>query len=94
MFVLSVSAYATPVMLGGARVRTIPVMVVQQLIDNFQWPFGAALALVLAVATGGGGGGVRVGDGAGGFLTGPGRAVERVQTGLLRAVVFLVYTRF
>ena len=50
-FVLSMSAYVTPVMLGGAQVRTMPVLVVQNLIDNFQWPTGAALALVLA-ATG------------------------------------------
>jgi len=49
VFVLAMSAYVTPVMLGGAQVKTMPVLVVQNLIDNFQWPMGAALALVLAV---------------------------------------------
>lgn len=49
VFVLAMSAYVTPVMLGGAQVKTMPVLVVQNLIDNFQWPVGAALALVLAV---------------------------------------------
>jgi putative spermidine/putrescine transport system permease protein len=50
VFVLAVSAYVTPVMLGGSRVRTMPVLIVQQLIDNFKWPFGAALALILAAS--------------------------------------------
>ena len=48
VFVLSLSAYVTPVMLGGAQVKTMSVLVVQSLIDNFQWPTGAALALILA----------------------------------------------
>lgn len=47
VFVLTLSAYVTPVMLGGARVKTVSVLVVQSLIDNFQWPAGAAQALVL-----------------------------------------------
>jgi putative spermidine/putrescine transport system permease protein len=50
VFVLSVSAYVTPMMLGGNAVRTMPVLIVQQLIDNFKWPFGAALALTMAAA--------------------------------------------
>lgn len=49
VFVLTLSAYVTPVMLGGAQVRTMSVLVVQRLIDGFQWPLGAALALVLSV---------------------------------------------
>jgi putative spermidine/putrescine transport system permease protein len=48
VFVLTLSAYVTPVMLGGAQVKTMSVLVVQNLIDNFQWPAGAALALVLS----------------------------------------------
>ncbi len=51
VFVLALSAYVTPVMLGGAQVKTLSVLVVQALIDNFRWPAGAALALILA-ATG------------------------------------------
>ena len=47
VFVLTLSAYVTPVMLGGAQVKTMSVLVVQNLIDNFQWPVGAAQALVL-----------------------------------------------
>lgn len=48
VFVLTLSAYVTPVMLGGAQLKTMSVLVVQSLIDNFQWPRGAALALILA----------------------------------------------
>jgi putative spermidine/putrescine transport system permease protein len=50
VFVLTLSAYVTPVMLGGAQVRTMTVLVVQQLVDVFQWPTGAALALVLSLS--------------------------------------------
>ncbi len=50
VFVLTLSAYVTPVMLGGAQVKTLSILVVQNLIDNFQWPTGAALALLLAVS--------------------------------------------
>lgn len=49
VFVLSLSAYVTPSLIGGLRVKTMAVTVVDALIDTFQWPFGSALALVLAV---------------------------------------------
>lgn len=48
VFVLSISAYVTPAMLGGTGGRTMSVLVVQYLIDNFRWPAGAALAIILA----------------------------------------------
>jgi putative spermidine/putrescine transport system permease protein len=46
--VLSISAYVTPAMLGGTGGRTMSVLVVQYLIDNFRWPAGAALAIIMA----------------------------------------------
>ncbi len=49
VFVLAISAYVTPAMLGGARAKTMSVLVIQYLVDNFRWPAGAALALILAV---------------------------------------------
>jgi putative spermidine/putrescine transport system permease protein len=52
VFVLAISAYVTPVILGGSRVKLMAPLVVQQLIEAFLWPFGAALALVLAAAGG------------------------------------------
>lgn len=50
VFVLTVSSYVTPILLGGLKVKTAAVLVVQQLLDAFLWPFGAALALVLSLA--------------------------------------------
>lgn len=49
VFVLSLSAYVTPAMIGGFRVKTMAVTVVDALLDTFQWPLGAALALTLSV---------------------------------------------
>lgn len=52
VFVLAVSAYVTPALLGGMRVKTMTVTVVDTLVDQFQWPFGSALALSLALSAG------------------------------------------
>jgi putative spermidine/putrescine transport system permease protein len=52
VFVLSISAYVTPALIGGLRVKTMAVSVVDALIDTFQWPFGAALALTLSIVGG------------------------------------------
>ena len=49
VFVLSVSSYVTPVVLGGSRVQMMAPIVVQQLDEAFLWPFGTALAIVLAI---------------------------------------------
>jgi putative spermidine/putrescine transport system permease protein len=48
VFIMSISAYVTPVLLGGMRVKTMPMTVVDRLIDSFRWPLGAAEALVLS----------------------------------------------
>ena len=48
VLVLSMSAYVTPAMLGGRGGRTMSVLVVQYLVDNFRWPAGAALAIIMA----------------------------------------------
>lgn len=49
VFVLSLSAYVTPSLIGGLRVKTMAVSVVDALIDTFQWPFGSAMALLLSL---------------------------------------------
>jgi putative spermidine/putrescine transport system permease protein len=51
VFVLAVSAYVTPVLVGGMRVKTMAVVIVDTLLDQFQWPFGSALALMLALVS-------------------------------------------
>ncbi|MGV6873594.1 ABC transporter permease [Pseudochelatococcus sp. B33] len=50
VFILAVSAYVTPLVVGGSRVKTFPILIVQTLLDTFQWELGSALALVLAMS--------------------------------------------
>jgi putative spermidine/putrescine transport system permease protein len=50
VFVLTISAYVIPVLLGALKFKIVPTLVIQLLIDAFLWPFGAALAFVLAAS--------------------------------------------
>ena len=52
VFVLAISSYVTPALVGGMRVKTTTLLVIDALIDQFQWPFGSAMALILAVSAG------------------------------------------
>jgi putative spermidine/putrescine transport system permease protein len=52
VFVLAISSYVTPALVGGMRVKTTTLLVVDALIDQFQWPFGSAMALTLAASAG------------------------------------------
>ena len=49
VFVLTISSYVIPILLGGMNVMIMSTLVVQQLIDAMLWPFGAALAFILSV---------------------------------------------
>lgn len=51
VFVLTVSAYVIPSLLGGHRVITVPLLVVQIVQQIFHWPLGSALAIVFFVIT-------------------------------------------
>ncbi|MFO7543916.1 MAG: ABC transporter permease [Trueperaceae bacterium] len=51
VFVLSVSAYVIPTLLGGYNVFTSPLLVVQTVMDLFNWPLGSAMAMVLFAVT-------------------------------------------
>lgn len=51
VFVLAVSAYVIPALLGGYNVLTAPLLIVQTVMDLFNWPFGSALAMVLFAVT-------------------------------------------
>jgi ABC-type spermidine/putrescine transport system permease subunit I len=50
VFVLAISAFVTPSLLGGQTVVLMPSIVIQQLIGAFAWPFGAALAMTLSLS--------------------------------------------
>jgi putative spermidine/putrescine transport system permease protein len=52
VFVLTISSYVIPILLGGFKVMIMPTLVVQQLLDAMLWPFGAALAFLLSVSGG------------------------------------------
>jgi putative spermidine/putrescine transport system permease protein len=49
VFVLAISSYVIPSLLGGYRVLTVPLLVVQMVQDLFNWPGGSALAIVFFV---------------------------------------------
>jgi putative spermidine/putrescine transport system permease protein len=51
VFVLSMSAYATPTLLGGTRYKFLSYLVYQQAISLYNWPRGAAMAVMLLIAT-------------------------------------------
>ena len=47
VFTLNMTAFATPVLLGGNGTRVMTVLIYQQFSQVFNWPFGAASAVVL-----------------------------------------------
>ena len=51
VFTLTVSAYVAPSVLGGGRVVMLPSLVFDQYMTQFNWNFGAALAVFLLVPT-------------------------------------------
>lgn len=51
VFVLTVSSYVIPSLLGGYRVLTVPLLVVQTVQELFDWPGGSALALIFFLIT-------------------------------------------
>ena len=51
VFVLAVSSYVIPALLGGFKVITTPLLVVQTAIDVNNWPGAAAQAVVLFAAS-------------------------------------------
>ncbi|SNY92191.1 putative spermidine/putrescine transport system permease protein [Cohaesibacter sp. ES.047] len=51
VFILSMNAYATPVLLGGPGFTMLAPAVYEQFIRAGNWPFGAALAFVLLTST-------------------------------------------
>ena len=49
VFILSVSSFVTPVLLGGQVVLTVPMLALQQFTRTFNWAFGSALTMLLLV---------------------------------------------
>jgi len=51
VFCLSASAFVTPTVLGGPRVKVMAYMVWEQFLLILNWPLGAAIGFVLLVIT-------------------------------------------
>src|SRR5690606_6722893 len=51
VFILSVSAFITPRLIGGARVQMIGSLIFEQVLVILNWPFGAAMSFILLVFT-------------------------------------------
>ena len=51
VFILCMNAYATPVLLGGPRFHVMAPKVYEQITEQSNWPFGAAVSFILMSAT-------------------------------------------
>ncbi len=50
VFSLAASAFATPAILGGRRVKVVSTTVYDEFLNTLNWPLGAAIAMLLLVA--------------------------------------------
>ena len=51
VFALAASAFATPAIIGGRRLKVVPTVAYDQFLYTLDWPLGAALALLLLAFT-------------------------------------------
>ncbi len=51
VFALAISAYVTPILLGGFQIMTLPLLIYQQISANFNIGFAAALGMVLLLVS-------------------------------------------
>jgi len=51
VFVLTISSYVIPSLLGGFTVLTVPLLVVRTVTELFNWPGGSAFAIIFFVIT-------------------------------------------
>jgi putative spermidine/putrescine transport system permease protein len=50
-FILTMNAYATPVLLGGPKFQMMAPVVANEVLNQNNWPFGASLSFVLMAVT-------------------------------------------
>jgi ABC-type spermidine/putrescine transport system permease subunit I len=51
VYSVSLSAFVTPVLMGGARVRVVGSQIFDEVLVSFNWPGASSLAIVVIVAT-------------------------------------------
>ncbi len=49
VFALSASAFATPSIIGGRRLKNVPTAAYDEFLNTLNWPLGAALAVLLLI---------------------------------------------
>ncbi len=49
VFAMAASAFATPAIIGGRRLKVVPTTIYDEFLGNLNWPLGSALAVVLVV---------------------------------------------
>ncbi|WP_345816650.1 ABC transporter permease (plasmid) [Paraburkholderia sp. PREW-6R] len=50
VFALTASAFATPAIIGGRRLKVVPTTIYDEILSNLNWPLGTAIAVVLMAA--------------------------------------------
>jgi putative spermidine/putrescine transport system permease protein len=50
VFALAASAYATPAIIGGRRVKVVATTLYDEFFNSLNWPLGAAIAVLLLIA--------------------------------------------
>ncbi|OZI40235.1 ABC transporter permease [Bordetella genomosp. 1] len=51
VFAMAASAFATPAIIGGRRLKTVATAAYDEFLNTLNWPLGAALAMLLLLAT-------------------------------------------
>ncbi|MEO1985181.1 MAG: ABC transporter permease [Martelella sp.] len=50
VFTLAASAFATPAIIGGRRVKVVTTAIYDEFLTSLNWPLGAAIAIILLIA--------------------------------------------
>ena len=50
VFTLSASAFATPALIGGRRLKVVTTSIYDEFLHSMNWPLGAAIAVLLLIA--------------------------------------------
>jgi putative spermidine/putrescine transport system permease protein len=50
VFALAASAFATPSIIGGRRLKVVPTAAYDEFLSTLNWPLGAAIAVLLLIA--------------------------------------------
>ena len=50
VFALTASAFATPAIIGGRRLKVVPTTIYDEILSSLNWPLGTAIAVVLMAA--------------------------------------------